>query len=108
MRLSMSEHLNGYRLLRNLMVGVLIGLCLNIPLSIWWAGVINTKVDNNTEAIKALTAKLDKFIEKVDEKMDDRYRGQDAKDDFKIRDVKIEKLERSISSLTSRVARLEP
>ena len=101
-----TPHLNGDRFLRRVMVGVLIGVILNIPLSIWWAGVMSTKVDNNTEAIKSLTVKLDKFIEKVDEDMDDRYRGSDAKDDFKMRDAKIERLQGKVGRLEVKMARI--
>ena len=104
----MAEHTNGLRLIRNLMIGVLVGLILNIPLSIWWAGVINTKVDNNTKATEKLEGKVDKLTDTVIREMGDRYRSSDAKQDFQIRDDKMEKLESRVNGLSHRVSRIEP
>jgi len=62
----MAEH-NGDKFIRRVTVGVLIALILNIPVSIYWAGVINTKVDNNTEAIKTLSSNIQILDSKIDD-----------------------------------------
>jgi hypothetical protein len=99
---------NGDKFLRRITVGVLVALILNIPVSIWWAAVINTKVDNLEQKMETLTTKVDTFIERVDSQMDDRYRGVDAIEDFKLRDKKIDILENKVGNLSIRVAKLEP
>jgi len=97
---------NGDRFLRRVMVGVLIGVILNIPLSIWWAASTNAQLSQQGKAIEKLEKKFDKLNATVVNSMDDRYRGSDAEKDFEKRDVKIDKLQGKVSRLEVKMARI--
>ena len=99
-----TPQLNGDRFLRRVMVGVLIGVILNIPLSIWWAAAMNTQLNQQGIAIQEVKVEIKELTKLVMSSMDDRYRGTDAKDDFKIRDAKIERLQGKVSKLEIKMA----
>jgi len=103
-----NENGNGYKLIRNLLITVASGLILNIPVSIWWASSINADVNKNQEAIQELKKEIKDLRNTISSSMDDRYRGSDAKDDFKIRDEKIEHLESRVRENEKKIAKLVP
>ena len=93
---------NGYKLLRNLLVGVATAMVLNIPISIWWASEINTRVKNNTEVIQELKEETKELQILVS----DLYCKDEAKADFKTRDDKLEKIEGRLRVVETKLAKL--